>query len=233
MNDQGGITIEKLEDLVLSDAFREMVRLFDKRPPNVFRVAGISHREVYLSKVVAWLLNPAENHHLGDRPLRSLLLRAAEARRRPAQQAKSADTLSVEEVYGLDLGNVRVQTEYPIRDTDRDRRLDILIESPSAKLLVVIENKIWAHGCEGKQSDYAEWAQGRKEYDKAITDYTRVIELDPNYAAAYCNRGYAYAMKKEYDMATTDFKKCIELSDDPSITKYAEDNLKKLKELKQ
>ena len=35
-------------------------------------------------------------------------------------------------------------------------------------------------------------------------------------------------MKNEYEKATADFEKCIELSDNPSMTQYAEDNLKKL-----
>jgi len=69
------------------------------------------------------------------------------------------------------------------------------------------------------------------EYDKAIADYTKAIELTPNDAKSYYNRGYAYSMKNVYDKAIIDFKQCIELSDNPSITKCAEDNLKKLKEV--
>ncbi|MGB5772260.1 MAG: tetratricopeptide repeat protein, partial [Crocosphaera sp.] len=39
------------------------------------------------------------------------------------------------------------------------------------------------------------------EYDKAIADYTKAIELNPNYAYAYNNRGLAYYNLKEYQKA--------------------------------
>ena len=32
-----------------------------------------------------------------------------------------------------------------------------------------------------------------KQYTEAIADYDKAIELDPNYAAAYTNRGFAKA----------------------------------------
>ncbi|GAF86486.1 unnamed protein product, partial [marine sediment metagenome] len=32
-------------------------------------------------------------------------------------------------------------------------------------------------------------------YDQAILDFNKAIEIDPEYAMAYCNRGFAYAGK--------------------------------------
>ena len=43
------------------------------------------------------------------------------------------------------------------------------------------------------------------EYDSAIVDFTKAIELNPNYAIAYNNRGVAYHLKKEYDSAIVRF----------------------------
>ena len=55
----------------------------------------------------------------------------------------------------------------------------------------------------------------KKEYDKAIADYTQVIRLDPKYVFAYRERGIA--SKKERDgKAIADFNEAIRL--DP---KYA------------
>ena len=51
----------------------------------------------------------------------------------------------------------------------------------------------------------------KKDYDRAIADFTEAITLAPNYAAAYNNRGYAWSQKKEYDRAIADFDQAIRL----------------------
>ena len=51
----------------------------------------------------------------------------------------------------------------------------------------------------------------KKEYDKAIADYDKAIELDPKNATAYTNRGNAWYAKKEYDKAIADYDKAIGL----------------------
>jgi tetratricopeptide (TPR) repeat protein len=55
-------------------------------------------------------------------------------------------------------------------------------------------------------------AFGRKDYDKAIADYTQAIRIDPKFATAYSNRGSAYGMKGDYDKAIADFTKAMELN---------------------
>jgi tetratricopeptide (TPR) repeat protein len=59
----------------------------------------------------------------------------------------------------------------------------------------------------------------KDEYDKAIADYTRAIELDPNGEPAYNNRGLAYYYKGEYGRAIADLNRAIEL-DPKSQTAY-------------
>ncbi|MDR1346049.1 MAG: tetratricopeptide repeat protein [Bacteroidales bacterium] len=49
------------------------------------------------------------------------------------------------------------------------------------------------------------------DYDKAIEDYNKAIELNPDDANAYNNRGNAYALKCDYDKAIEDYNKSIEL----------------------
>src|SRR5262249_60612061 len=55
----------------------------------------------------------------------------------------------------------------------------------------------------------AENANG--DFEGAIADYNRAIELDPKYAAAYSNRGIAKQAKGDLDGAITDFSRAIEL----------------------
>ena len=55
-----------------------------------------------------------------------------------------------------------------------------------------------------------------KDYYGAISDYTKAIELDPNYADAYSNRGSSKTDLKDYYGAIADYTKAIEL--DPNDT---------------
>jgi Flp pilus assembly protein TadD len=43
------------------------------------------------------------------------------------------------------------------------------------------------------------------EFDQAITDLTKAIELDSKNAEAYNSRGFPYAAKGKYDQAITDY----------------------------
>jgi len=44
-------------------------------------------------------------------------------------------------------------------------------------------------------------------YDGAISDYTKAIELNPNLASVYYNRGIAKKMKGDIEGANADFTK--------------------------
>ena len=64
----------------------------------------------------------------------------------------------------------------------------------------------------------ASWALQRGNFllmlnqiDKAIIAYSRTIELDPNDAYAYTNRGIAYGEKGKVDRAIVDYNKAIKL----------------------
>ncbi len=50
----------------------------------------------------------------------------------------------------------------------------------------------------------------RDDNDRAIADFTRAIELDPEGASAYNLRGVAYANKLDFDSAIADFDKAIQ-----------------------
>jgi len=48
--------------------------------------------------------------------------------------------------------------------------------------------------------------------NRAIVDYNRAIRINPNYADAYFNRGYAYGEKKDYDRAIEDYTQAIRIN---------------------
>ena len=55
------------------------------------------------------------------------------------------------------------------------------------------------------------------DYDRAIADYDRAIELQPSYVIAYNNRGAAYGSKGDYDRAIADYDKAIQLQPDYAV----------------
>lgn len=51
----------------------------------------------------------------------------------------------------------------------------------------------------------------RGNFDLAIIDYNRAIELNPNYPLAYYNRGLLYFDNNNYDLAILDYSRALEL----------------------
>ncbi len=60
---------------------------------------------------------------------------------------------------------------------------------------------------EGRSDAYME----KGEYDLAIVDLNKVIELNPKLARAYVSRGQIYLEKSDYDQAIIDLSKGMEL----------------------
>ena len=62
------------------------------------------------------------------------------------------------------------------------------------------------------RADEAKTPKGKQqEYEAAITHYTNAIELKPDFANVYNNRGYTYADKGELDNAIKDYTTAIQL----------------------
>jgi len=55
-------------------------------------------------------------------------------------------------------------------------------------------------------------ANGKKgQYDQAISDFSKAIELSPAYQKAYNNRGTIFGRMGQYDRAIADFNKALEI----------------------
>jgi tetratricopeptide (TPR) repeat protein len=52
---------------------------------------------------------------------------------------------------------------------------------------------------------------GLRDYERAIADYGRAIEIDPQHAPAFYGRGNAYQRKGRYDRAIKDYDRAIEI----------------------
>ena len=79
-----------------------------------------------------------------------------------------------------------------------------------------IHGDVYTHLCKGvaygnRGNEVTDIKEKQKEYEKAIYHHTKAIELNPNFAAAYYNRGFVYNSKGDFDTAIQDFNTAIEL----------------------
>jgi tetratricopeptide (TPR) repeat protein len=95
-----------------------------------------------------------------------------------------------------------------------NRILDKLTVSNNAHALS------WRETCRNANSDGAkgkimandELGDGNGAFNKAIADFTRVIEINPKDSIAYKYRGDAYVRAKEYDKAIADYTQAIKIN---------------------
>jgi tetratricopeptide (TPR) repeat protein len=50
------------------------------------------------------------------------------------------------------------------------------------------------------------------DFKKAVSDYNKAIDVNPEFVVAYLNRGYSYSRMGEFDKAISDYTKAIELN---------------------
>jgi len=60
------------------------------------------------------------------------------------------------------------------------------------------------------------------ETDRALSDFTKAIKMNPRFAMAYYYRGMAYHRKREYDQVISDYTKAIEIDPQRFAVSYAE-----------
>ncbi|MBC8228037.1 tetratricopeptide repeat protein, partial [bacterium] len=58
------------------------------------------------------------------------------------------------------------------------------------------------------------------DYDRAISDLNKAIEINPKLAEAYLNRGVAWGNKGDYDRSISDCNKAIEVNPKYALAYY-------------
>ena len=67
------------------------------------------------------------------------------------------------------------------------------------------------------------------EHNKAITDYTRALEINPHEPRLYLGRGKSYQAIKDIGCAATDFRQALAVTDKIHLRRQAEELLASLK----
>ena len=119
---------EALEAFVLDN--EDLARLEERANQfNIFEAVGIVRQEIRHSHFLAWLMNPSQNHGLGDAFLKGFLFKTSvKARERPIE------TISPLDVDVWDLSGTEVRREW--------KNIDITLLEEARKFVCVIENKI-------------------------------------------------------------------------------------------
>lgn len=133
MNDTDRINLSKF----IKDPNLERLELLLKEP-NLFQILKFESAEIRHSNFLAWLLDPMQNHGLGDVFIRRLL-----------KEFFSNDTSSqIDEftIDTIDLDDIEIQREW--------EHIDILINA--SKFVVCIENKVWSGEFSTQLSKYRE-----------------------------------------------------------------------------
>lgn len=122
---------------------------------NIFEAIGVVRQEIRHSNFIAFLLDPFENHRLGDLFLKKLLICVFLKRENPPLSPIGIDI--------ADFEDVEIRREW--------RNIDILIYSPSNRLVCVIENKV----------DSPEHSNQLERYEKIVLAEFPSLELKKNF----------------------------------------------------
>ena len=118
---------------------------------NLFDVLKVSKKEIYHSNMLAWLLDPNENHGLGEAFLKGILQKLVEN----DEEGK----YDVFDILLSDLHSFSVYREW--------KRIDILLVSTEEKMLFAIENKVGSHEHDNQLDRY------RDTLEKDYPEYKR------------------------------------------------------------
>jgi hypothetical protein len=144
---------DALSELVDDQDFIILDRKFGRF--NIFEAMGAVRRELEHSNLLAYILSPDRPHGLGAEILRRILRAMLEKLPKEKRPIRALD------IAIADLDDAFVQREQD--------NIDILIELPSLKLIVLIENKVGAKASEGQLERYKE------KIAKQFPDWRRLL----------------------------------------------------------
>ncbi len=153
---------------------------------NPLEIIGVENSEIKNTKILAWLLNPNENHYLGDKFLTRFLSEAFKHVEdkwvldalQDHQRSKIGKPINVCNIVKENLHNAIIKTEFSIQNV----KIDILIELPEQKWVFIIENKLEATQQNNQLARYWEAIQTKEYYDEynIAGIYLTIGGTDPN-----------------------------------------------------
>ncbi len=188
----------------------EFVKIgLEQNKPNIFRALKLQRNEIRHSNFLAYLLDPAETHGLGDQFLRSFVADVFEATN------QGRDYFSAEEV---DLRDVEIRREW--------RNFDLTITLPED--VIIIENKVYAQEGKGQLEKYVKIAKEEFEARKIHFVFLTRAGISPSddlVATQYFSYSYSFVVQRMQELLDR-----LRGTHNPKIVSYLDDYVVMMKE---
>jgi len=146
---ESDILFQKLREFIVHNDERELLEAKLKEF-NPLKVLRIEWHEIRHSNILAWLLNPRENHNFGDIILKKVL----------SEIISTNENIDV----GLSLSRIQASNFYDVEIQREWNGIDILAVSKSNRFILLIENKIYSKEGEGQVDKYVK--KVKNEYQR-------------------------------------------------------------------
>ncbi|WP_462410649.1 PDDEXK-like family protein [Neobacillus sp. Marseille-QA0830] len=109
---------------------------------NPLKVLKLNHYEIRHSNVLGWLLDPNENHNLRDTILKKFILDILT--QSDNESKEKPENINEANILLTNLLDMEVNREYKVGTGSSQRSIDVLAVSHTSKIILLIENKVYA-----------------------------------------------------------------------------------------
>jgi hypothetical protein len=171
--------VERLHSLVnQTESFMELMSIL--RQFNPFKVLSVDEYEIRHSNFLAWLLNPNENHSIGDKFLRQFFSEVIST-------SKYYSKYSFKDLKTKGLQNTEVLREYKI---ENGQKVDLIVVIHEFKTVILIENKIKAKEHSDQLTAYYDFVKGKYLKYRVVPIYLTLFGDDPKNNDEYFSYSY-------------------------------------------
>lgn len=150
-----------IKDILKSNDFKRLMELYNIGEAfNVFKVIGIETYEIRHSNVLAWLMDKTENHGFKELFLTQFLKGISEIKNNQGRKLNLPEISLTEETY-----SIHREWAFP------GGFIDLLLEFPNSKVVMVIENKLGTTDAEEQLDAYKKITSNRYSEFKKIYVY--------------------------------------------------------------
>ena len=153
---------------------------------NPFKVLQVDNYEIRHSNVLAWLMDPKQNHDFGSYFIKKLIAKVFVNPVNFEDEDKSANY----DVLQLSRHSYQDLIVYKELATSNKKRIDLLAVSHLHRVVILIENKFWAKESKGQLEEYIEFVRKGYEGYKIIPVFLTLLDEEPTHED-YLMLGYS------------------------------------------